>query len=71
VRRDLRNDLHEFKKDIVEAAKSYTDNLIEKLKLELDTQFETMMMTLNTTKKMLNGDTPTRPTLPVPRNSPN
>jgi hemerythrin-like domain-containing protein len=71
VRGNLINDLQEFKQDIVAAAKSYTDNLTEKLKLELDTQFETMMMTLNTTRKMLNGDTPTRPALPTPHNSPN
>ena len=65
---DLKNNLQEFKKDIVEAAKSYTDNLTKELKLELDTQFETMMMTLNTTRKMLNGDTPTRPVQPTIRN---
>jgi hypothetical protein len=29
------------------------------------------MMTLNNTRKMLNGDTPTRPALPTPHNSPN
>jgi hypothetical protein len=71
VRGDLIIDLQEFKHDIVEAAKSYTDSLTDKLKLELDTQFETIMMTLNNTRKMLNGDTPTRPALLAPRNSPN
>jgi hypothetical protein len=29
------------------------------------------MMTLNNTRKMLNGNTPTRPAVPAPRNSPN
>jgi hypothetical protein len=71
VREDIREELQDFKHDIVSAAQAYTDSLTEKLKLELDSQFEIMMMTLNNTRKMLNGDTPTRAALPPPRSSPN
>jgi hypothetical protein len=49
VREDIRGKQHEFKQDIVVAAQTYTDNLTEKLKLELDTKFETIMRTLNLT----------------------
>jgi hypothetical protein len=71
VRKDIREELHDFKHGIVSVAQAYTDNLTEKLKLELDSQFETMMMTLNNTRKMLNRDIPTRAALPPPRNLPN
>jgi hypothetical protein len=64
VREDIRGELQDFKQEIVTAAQTYTDNLTEKLKMELDSQFETMMMTLNNTRKMFNGDTPTRVALP-------
>jgi hypothetical protein len=60
VREDIRGELQDFKQEIVTAAQTYTDNLTKKLKLELDSQFETMMGTLNNTRKLLNGDTPTR-----------
>ena len=58
VREDIREELQDFKQDIVSATQAYTNNLTEKLKLELNSQFETIMMTLNNTRKMLDGDTP-------------
>jgi hypothetical protein len=36
VREDIKGELQEFKQEIVTAAQAYTDNLTEKLKLELD-----------------------------------
>jgi flagellin-like hook-associated protein FlgL len=71
VREDISGELQDFKQEIVTAAQTYTNNLTEKLKLELDSQFETMMRTLNNTRKMLNGVTPTRVALYLPRDSPN
>jgi hypothetical protein len=71
VREDIRGELQDFKQEILIATQTYTDNLIGKLKLELDSKFETMMSTLNNTRKMLNGDTPTRAALLPPRDSPN
>jgi hypothetical protein len=36
VREDFKGELQEFKQEIVSIAQAYTDNLTEKLKLELD-----------------------------------